>query len=669
MKFVSFLKSFLSEKKWRSWRITSLIFFIFFFILLIMYLLMPVMVKLVLKHKIEQVETERHISIEMKDWEIKATHFLHYELKASHINIIQQDCPDYFLKVKNLDFEFRPKWQWPIDLAVTSMEVDTMKVQFIERKDYSNFSFLTNKQADSKDSTSSKTDYGQKLVRYMRTLTGYIPEHLMNQYTSIYTEFDSVLVSYNIDSLQVLDGLLFGQLKILTSDATHDWEIAGRVNAERQDYYGLLTLQDSNQQRGELPFLSKMVKISTSFQQLSFGLHIQEDQSGLLAFSFKGKVNQWALYHPKLSDEVITADSASFLLRAKISDQTIEIDSSSVLVWETLSVNPYLFYDNKGKGRLKFEIKQPSMDAAKMKNSLPEQVFSVLPHLNLEGKLSFFLTFDCDFEQVDSLKFDFGIRSSNLRISPETVGYLRQFNIPFSYTAYDKNVPVRAISMDTLNPGFCKFREIPPFVRSAILVSEDPSFFLHNGFIKSAFRESMVANIKKGRFARGGSTISMQLVKNLFLNKKKVYSRKIEEIFIVWLIEDYQLMSKERMFEIYVNIIEWGPCVYGLKEASQFYFDKKPQELRLAESLYLASLIRSPKWYASTLEADGTLTASRREEITFLARRLSDKKMISPEEFASFNPNFITKISEDKILKFGLKCNCLEKEQSISLKN
>jgi len=663
MKFVSSLTSFLSEKKNRVWRITALIFFIFFIISLLMYLLMPVMVKLVLKHKIEEIETERHISIEMNDLDIKTTHFFHYELEASQINLIQDNCPDYFLHIKDFHVEFRPKWQWPIDIAVTNMEMDTMKVQFIERKDYSNFSFLRNKQTDSNDSTSSKNDYGQKIVRYMRTLTGYIPEHLMNKSTSIYTEFDSVLVDYQIDSLQVLDGLLFGQLKILTAAATHEWEIVGRVNAARQDYYGLLTLQDSNQQRGELPFLSKLVKISTSFQQLSFGLHIQEDQSGLLAFSFRGKVNQWALYHPKLSDEVITADSASFLLRAKISNQTIEIDSSSVLVWETLSVNPYLFYDNKGKGRLKFEIKQPATDAVKMKNSLPEQIFSVLPRLNLEGKISFYLTFDCDFNQVDSLKFDFGIRSSDLRISPETVDYLRQFNIPFSYTAYDRNAPVRVISMDTLNPGFCKFREIPAFIRSAILVSEDPSFFQHNGFIKSAFRESMVANIKKGRFARGGSTLSMQLVKNLFLNKKKVYSRKIEEIFIVWLIENHQLMSKERMFEIYVNIIEWGPCVYGLKEASQFYFDKKPQELTLAESLYLASLIRSPKWYASTLEPDGALTKSRREEITFLARRLSDKNMISPEEFTNFNPNVMTKISEDKILKFGLKCNCLEKEQ------
>ena len=78
MKFVSSLTSFLSEKKNRVWRITALIFFIFFIISLLMYLLMPVMVKLVLKHKIEEIETERHISIEMNDLDIKTTHFFYY---------------------------------------------------------------------------------------------------------------------------------------------------------------------------------------------------------------------------------------------------------------------------------------------------------------------------------------------------------------------------------------------------------------------------------------------------------------------------------------------------------------------------------------------------------------------------------------------------------------
>lgn len=128
----------------------------------------------------------------------------------------------------------------------------------------------------------------------------------------------------------------------------------------------------------------------------------------------------------------------------------------------------------------------------------------------------------------------------------------------------------------------------------AVLTSEDPSFFYHRGFIPDAFKESMIENIKAKRFVRGGSTISMQLVKNVFLSREKTISRKLQEMLIVWLIENKGLVSKERMFEIYLNAIEWGHGIYGIKEASQFYFSKLPSQLNLAESIFLASIIPDP---------------------------------------------------------------------------
>lgn len=115
----------------------------------------------------------------------------------------------------------------------------------------------------------------------------------------------------------------------------------------------------------------------------------------------------------------------------------------------------------------------------------------------------------------------------------------------------------------------------------------------------------MVYDLKERRFARGGSTISMQLVKNVFLNRRKNIARKLEEALIVWLIEQNRLTSKERMFEVYLNIAEWGPGVYGLLEASEFYFGKRPSQLTLEECIYLASIIPKPKHYRSSFEANG----------------------------------------------------------------
>ena len=84
----------------------------------------------------------------------------------------------------------------------------------------------------------------------------------------------------------------------------------------------------------------------------------------------------------------------------------------------------------------------------------------------------------------------------------------------------------------------------------------------------------MILNIKERKFARGGSTITMQLVKNVFLKRNKTIARKMEEILLTWLIENQQLCSKERMFEVYLNIIELGPHVYGAKGSSFLFWQK-----------------------------------------------------------------------------------------------
>ncbi len=97
----------------------------------------------------------------------------------------------------------------------------------------------------------------------------------------------------------------------------------------------------------------------------------------------------------------------------------------------------------------------------------------------------------------------------------------------------------------------------------------------------------------------------MQLVKNVFLSRQKNLARKIEEILIVWLIENQQLSSKSRMYEVYLNIIEWGRNVYGIGEASHYYFGKSPAELTVGESIYLAHIVPKPKSSLYSWQSDG----------------------------------------------------------------
>jgi monofunctional glycosyltransferase len=137
------------------------------------------------------------------------------------------------------------------------------------------------------------------------------------------------------------------------------------------------------------------------------------------------------------------------------------------------------------------------------------------------------------------------------------------------------------------------YRAISDHLKRAIIISEDASFFSHQGVdlyeLKEAFRE----NWEKGTFKRGGSTITMQLAKNLYLDPSKTPIRKLQEIAITWQLE--QALSKQRIFEIYLNVIEWGPGIYGAEAASRHYFAKPASDLNPSEAATLAALIPNPR--------------------------------------------------------------------------
>jgi monofunctional glycosyltransferase len=130
-------------------------------------------------------------------------------------------------------------------------------------------------------------------------------------------------------------------------------------------------------------------------------------------------------------------------------------------------------------------------------------------------------------------------------------------------------------------------------LKKAVLISEDASFFSHTGVDVRELQESLKKDWETGSFARGGSTITMQLAKNLYLNPSKNPLRKAKEIVIAWQLE--HALSKRRIFEIYLNVVEWGPNVYGAEAAARHYFAKPAVKLDILEAATLAALLPSPR--------------------------------------------------------------------------
>jgi monofunctional biosynthetic peptidoglycan transglycosylase len=134
---------------------------------------------------------------------------------------------------------------------------------------------------------------------------------------------------------------------------------------------------------------------------------------------------------------------------------------------------------------------------------------------------------------------------------------------------------------------------ISEHLKRAILLSEDASFFSHKGVDVAELKEALKKDWETGSFKRGGSTITMQLARNLYLNPSKNPLRKAKEIIIAWQLE--RALSKRRIFEIYLNVVEWGRNIYGAEAAARHYFGKSASNLDVLESATLAALLPSPR--------------------------------------------------------------------------
>jgi len=152
----------------------------------------------------------------------------------------------------------------------------------------------------------------------------------------------------------------------------------------------------------------------------------------------------------------------------------------------------------------------------------------------------------------------------------------------------------------TLKYSFVPLRRLPRAVPRAVIAAEDADFYKHDGFDWEAIRKAYKLNEKSGKIKRGGSTITQQLAKNLYLTPRRSYIRKARESVITWFLE--KLLSKDRILELYLNVIEFGPGVFGVEEAAKEHFGIAASRLTLDQACRLAAIIPSPLKYKVTGE-------------------------------------------------------------------
>jgi monofunctional biosynthetic peptidoglycan transglycosylase len=177
---------------------------------------------------------------------------------------------------------------------------------------------------------------------------------------------------------------------------------------------------------------------------------------------------------------------------------------------------------------------------------------------------------------------------------------------------------------------YTKLKDIAPEVGDAVVSSEDTAFYSHKGFDWYEIEQSFKENLANKHIHRGGSTLTQQLAKNVWLSKERSYWRKLKEAYLTYELE--KKYTKDFILEKYLNVVQFGPKIFGVKDAAQIYFKKSPAELHLLEGVWLAFLLPNPDVYSKSFKK-GTLTPFGHKLINIILKRMVQFKKIQPETY------------------------------------
>jgi hypothetical protein len=416
----------------------------------------------------------------------------------------------------------------------------------------------------------------------------------------------------------------------------HSWKMHGSFDQESMRYDATICPLNGS---ARLPLIKEFFGITAGFDTVRIALDESDYSDNVFNMSGEVSAKTFYFFHKRISDDTVRMDKAGFNYDLSLTANSIFLDSTSSAMLNKIKIHPFFKFTSGKSNIYELDLRTDTTPATDFFSSLPAGVFDETRDIQADGRLQYVLHFKLDSSIPDSVEFDSRLSKMKFHLRKSGKENLFKMNGEFMHTVYEYEHPYRSFIVGPSNPDFTPLDQAGQNLKNAILTSEDGSFFFHNGFNEEAFRKSIAENYRRKKFVRGGSTISMQLVKNVFLSRHKTIARKAEEALMVWLIESNRLTSKDRMFEVYLNIIELGPGIYGVGEASRFYFNKKPLELTLSESIFLASLLPHPKWFKYSFDLQGNLKPYLADYYRVVSNFLLRKNLITQQEYDAIVPN------------------------------
>jgi hypothetical protein len=493
------------------------------------------------------------------------------------------------------------------DVQLGTLYVKNGFVQLVKNEKGRNFDAFLKKDTP-EDTTDVEVNYAKKAYRMLNQALNLVPTDMDLENVSLRMNDMGRKVKLDLKKLRLVDKELETSIGVTADNFKQTWKIKGFADPRNKK----TDLKFFNADTGkiQIPYIDERFNLKAGFDSIRLNIKNIEMDGDELHIDGTSSLANFTVNHPKISTKDVVIKKANFDYNFIFGEDFIAIDSSSTVTLNKMKFSPYVFYQKTQEDKNQIyalKVKIPKMTAQDFIISLPEGLFTNFEGMEAEGNFSYDLEFLYNKNKPRELVFDSNFKKENLKIIKYGEANLNKLNSSFTYRAIINGIRQRAVEVSPSNSNYTPLNEISPYLRKAVLTSEDPSFFSHRGFINEAFKQSIIKNIKTKRFSRGASTISMQLIKNVFLTREKTLSRKLEEILLVYILENNRISSKERMLEVYFNIIEWGPNVYGIGEASLFYFGKHPSQLTLNESLFLASIVPRPRSFAWQFDGQARL--------------------------------------------------------------
>lgn len=515
------------------------------------------------------------------------------------------------------------------DIQLGTLKINNGYVQLTKKGNIKNFAAFLKKDSTAVQSDNKK-NYADFAYRIITTALNLVPTDMKIENLKFKLDDNGKKATIDIKKLILANSQMETAINVKTNTFTQRWKIKGYADPRNKK----ADLQFFNRDTGaiKVPYFDERYNLISSFDSIRLNIKNIDKSGGQLHIDGFTSIANLKVNHPKIASKDVLIKKARFDYRFLLGANSIAIDNSSTAQFNQIKFRPYLSVDTEEDTIYKLKVVIPRMKAQHFINSLPDGLFTNFQGMQAQGNFDYKLNFQFNKNKPDQLVFDSNINKENLKIIKYGEANLTKLNGEFIYRAIIDNVLQRPVLVGNANPNYTPMSAISPYLKKCVLTTEDPSFFSHHGFINEAFKQSIVKNIKTKKFSRGASTISMQLIKNVFLTREKTLSRKLEEILLVYILENNRIVSKERMLEVYFNIIEWGPNVYGIGEASQFYFQKQPSQLTFNECLYLARIIPSPKKFMYQFNAEGSLKEFAAQQERFLTNIMLKRGLLASDD-------------------------------------